>query len=174
VEALLVALAVILLSLAVAAAAAVALVVRWLTGLNRVSPDVPSLAPASWVWSPFLAARLHRRLRRCVVAVRATFPRRRRSRRNWPALAEAGDQLSRYAADVDVHLVQAHRAGRVAEVAWEVDEVEHMTARLLSMGRLWAADDLASRRAQDLRDRLDALEGAIAEIHRVDVTRRAR
>jgi hypothetical protein len=88
----------------------------------------------------------------------------------WPALAAAGEQLARYAADVDAHVVRAQRAGRVLEVAWEVDEVEAMTVRLLALGRVWGTDDFASRRAQDLRDRLDALEHATREVASVDVT----
>jgi DUF1365 family protein len=82
-------------------------------------------------------------------------------------LTAAADQLARYAADVDAHLVHAQHARRVHHVAGEVDEVEHMAARLLSLGRTWDRDDFATRRAQDLRDRIDALEQATREVARV-------
>jgi hypothetical protein len=159
-----------------------ALVVRWVRRHHRVSPHAPTLAPLTWLWSPFRAARLHRRLRRCVATVDECLPRRRRAgrarraRRNWPqrpgaatwpALHAAADQLARHAADVDAHVVQAQHGRRVEQVAWEVDEVEWLAARLLALGRAWDRDDFAVRRAQDLRDRIDALEQATHEVARV-------
>lgn len=144
-----------------------ALLMRWLHGWHRVSPHLPTLAPLSWLWSPFLAARLHRRLHRCVATVNQALPRGRRARRTWPALTNAADQLSRHAADVDAHVVEGHRARSVRAVAWEVDEVERLAARLLSLGRMWEHDDFSTRRAQDLRDRIDALEQATREVRRV-------
>jgi len=42
-------------------------------------------------------------------------------------------------------------------------------ARLLSLGRMWEHDDFSTRRAQDLRDRIDALEQATREVRRVSV-----
>jgi len=123
---------------------------RWVRRRHRVNPHLPTLAPLSWLWSPFLAARLHRRLRRCVATVDEALPRGRRARRTWPALTNAADRAH-----------NAHLA------AWEVDEVERLAARLLSLGRLWEHDDFATRRAQDLRDRIDALEQATREVGRV-------
>lgn len=143
-----------------------ALTVRWVRRRNRVNPHLPTLAPVSWLWSPFLGARLHRRLQHCVATVDEALPRGRRGRRTWPALTAAADQLARYAADVDAHLVLAQHARRVHRVASEVDEVERMAARLLSLGRAWDRDDFATRRAQDLRDRIDALEQATREVAR--------
>jgi hypothetical protein len=154
------------ISVAIAVACSV-LVVRWVRHSNRVNPHLPTLAPLAWLWSPFLGARLHRRLRRCVATVDEALPRGRRRRQTWPALTFAADQLARYAADVDAHVVQAHHARRVQQVVWEVDEVEHLAARLLSLGRAWDRDDFATRRAQDLRDRIEALEQATREVARV-------
>jgi hypothetical protein len=148
-------------------AACTALTFHWMRRRNRVNPHLPTLAPLTWLWSPFLAARLHRRLRHCVATVDEALPRGRRARRTWPALNAAAAQLARYAADVDAHLVQAHHARRVQQVVWEVDEVEQLAARLLSLGRQWECDDFATRRAQDLRDRVEALEQATREVARV-------
>jgi hypothetical protein len=170
------AVAILVVASVVIAATCSALTVRWVRRSNRVNPNLPTLAPLTWLWSPFLAARLHRRLRRSVATVDEALPRGRRNRRTWPqrpragawpALTSAADQLARYAADVDAHLVQAQHAGRVQQVAWEVDEVEHMAARLLALGRAWGRDDFATRRAEDLRDRIDALEQATREVARV-------
>ena len=153
-----------------------ALTVRWVRRRNRVNPHLPTLAPLSWLWSPFPAARHHRRLRHCVATVDQALPRGRRARRSWPqrpragawpALTNAAEQLARYAADVDAHLVSGQRAGNLRGVVWEVDEVEHLAARLLSLGRAWDRDEFATRRAQDLRDRIDALEQATREVARV-------
>src|SRR5437867_3787359 len=36
---------------------------RWVRRRHRVNPHLPTLAPLSWLWSPFLPARLHRRPR---------------------------------------------------------------------------------------------------------------
>jgi hypothetical protein len=161
--------AVTLLAVATVLIAAIcsALLRRWVRRRNRVNPHLPTLAPLGWLWSPFPAARLHRRLRRCVATVDEALPRGRRARRTWPALTNAADQLARHAADVDAHVVEGHRAGNVHLVAWEVDDVERLAARLLSLGRLWEHDDFATRRAQDLRDRIDALEQATREVGRV-------
>ena len=147
-----------------------ALLMRWVRRRHRVNPHLPTLAPLSWLWSPFLAARLHRRLRRCVATVDEALPRGRRARRTWPALTHAADQLARYAADVDAHVVSGHHARNVHLVAWEVDEVERLAARLLSLGRTWDRDDFSTRRAQDLRDRIDALEQATREVGGVSAT----
>ena len=143
-----------------------ALLMRWVRGWHRVSPHLPTLAPLTWLWSPFPAARLHRRLRRCVVTVDNALPRGRRARPTWPALTQAADQLSRHAADVDAHVVEGHHARDARAAAWEVDEVERLAARLLSLGRMWEHDDFSTRRAQDLRDRIDALEQATREVRR--------
>lgn len=162
------------MAMALAAAAILAtagtcgLLVRRVRRWNRVGRHLPTLAPLTWLWSPFPAARLHRRLRRCVSAVDEALPRGRRARHTWPALTGAADQLGRYAADVDAHVVEGHHARNVRPVSWEVDEVERLAARLLSLGRAWARDDFATRRAQDLRDRIDALEQATREIARVN------
>ena len=164
------------LLIAVALAAATATVTAGTCGLamrrvrrwNRVSRHLPTLAPLGWLWSPFPAARLHRRLRRCVATVDEALPRGRRVRHTWPALTRAADQLGRHAADVDAHVVEGHYARNVRLVFWEVDEVERLAARLLSLGRAWERDDFATRRAQDLRDRIDALEQATHEVARVN------
>src|SRR5436853_6409022 len=97
-----------------------ALLMRWVRGWHRVSPHLPTLAPLSWLWSPFLAARLHRRLRRCVAIVDEALPRGRRARRTWPALTNAADQLARHAADVDAHGVEPHRPHRAHPAAADV------------------------------------------------------
>src|SRR5437762_12122342 len=97
---------------------------RWVRRRHRVNPHLPTLAPLSWLWSPFLAARLHRRLRRCVGTVDAALPRGRRARRTWPALTNAADQLSRHAADVDADVVEGHHARNLHALPWEVAEAE--------------------------------------------------
>jgi hypothetical protein len=167
VKSLLMAVALLAVTTVVIMAICSAVLMRWVRGWHRVSPHLPTLAPLSWLWSPFLAARLHRRLRRCVGTVDAALPRGRRARRTWPALTNAADQLSRHAADVDAHVVEGHHARNLHAVAWEVDEVERLAARLLSLGRMWEHDDFSTRRAQDLRDRIDALEQATREVRRV-------
>ena len=166
-KSLLIAVALLAVATVLIVAISSALVMRWVRRRNRVNPHLPTLAPLSWLCSPLFAARLHRRLRRCVATVDEALPRGRRARRTWPALTHAADQLARHAADVDAHVVEGHRARNVHLVAWEVDEVERLAARLLSLGRMWEHDDLSTRRAQDLRDRIDALEQATREVGRV-------
>jgi hypothetical protein len=160
----LIAVAVVVAVTSLALVAGPALLVRSVRRRNRVSRQLPTFAPTRWLWSPFRAARLHRRLRHCVATVDEALPRGRRSRHSWPALTQAADQLGRHAADVDAHLVAAHYAGTVHHTAWEVDEVERLAARLLTLGRAWGDDDFAARRAQDLRDRIEALEQATREV----------
>ena len=164
---LLMAVTVLAVATALTFAIGAALAVRCVRRRHRVNPHLPTLAPLSWLWSPFLAARLHRRLRRCVATVDEALPRGRRARRTWPALTQAADQFARHAADVDAHVVEGHRARNVHLVAWEVDDAERLAARLLSLGRMWEHDDFSTRRAQDLRDRIDALEQATREVGRV-------
>jgi hypothetical protein len=146
----------------------VVLLVRRVRRSTRVYRRLPTLAPITWLWSPFPAARLHRRLRRCVATVDATLPSGRRARHTWPALHGAAAQLGRHAADVDAHVVEGHYRRQLLSVAWEVDEVERLAARLLALGRAWESDDFATRRAQDLRDRIDALEQATREVARLN------
>src|SRR5207244_4479043 len=74
---------------------------RWVRRRHRVNRHLPTLAPLSWLLSPFLAARFHRRLRRlrppCAAGPRtsaiASTPssrRRARSAASAPSVDAAG------------------------------------------------------------------------------------
>ena len=125
--------ALLVIGLAVAGVAALAAVVvavaRNRTRRNRVVPDVPTAAPAAWAGAHTPLARLHRRLRAAVDAVRAVPDPQ-------GSLIAARVQVERAALAVDDHLVALHglsereRAGRMAEATAAVASVEEAAAKL--------------------------------------------
>ena len=141
----------------VVGACCVAAVVHSLRVRNRVAPSVRTAAPVAWLWSPRAAARLHRRLRRSLLATRISLD---------GAFDELAREVEQRAVAIDRELVAADRAplpGRsrlVADLRDEVDEVEALNQRLVAMAR-------TSRSRADLtavRERLDALDAALREL----------
>jgi hypothetical protein len=144
------------------------LAVRSVRRRNRVSPRVPTSAPAGWLWSPGTGAQLHRRLRRCVVSARAAVGALPRRAAGSPVLGGLVEQLESEACAVDRHLVAAGRCPPAPrrrllhEAHAEVVRIEGLTERILRMARTWP---LAGAPAPvPLRERLDALEGAVGEV----------
>lgn len=130
-------------------------VVHSLRVRNRVSPRVRTRAPLSWLWSWRAAPRLHRRLRRSVLATRSGLPA-------W--LADLAAEVESRAVALDAELVAADRAPMpararlIAGLRDEVAEVEALDQRLVSMARA-RRGDLAA-----VRERLDALDAALREL----------
>jgi hypothetical protein len=124
---------------AVFAACCAAAGVHMLRVRNRVVPEVRSAAPVRWLWSARTPARLHRRLRRSVLGCRFALDRE---------LVAAG---------------RARLSGRarvVRDLRGEVEQVEALNQRLVSMAR-------TNRSRTDLsavHERLDALDAALREL----------
>ncbi len=110
-------------------AAVAALVMRNRQRRNRVVPDVATQAPSSWAGAHTPLARLHRRLRAAVEAVRAVPD-------PDGALISARVEVEQAALAVDEHLValnglaERERATRMAQATAAVASVEEAAARL--------------------------------------------
>jgi hypothetical protein len=140
---------------------------------NRVSPDVASPAPKSWVSKPSAPARLHRRLRAAVSVARAATA----SAPSAPRLAELAAELEREAVALDMqlvivdNLVSKDRRAQLAALSSKVMEVERIASSLsvqavqaqapmLPTGEPSALDKLAHE--------LDALEAARTEVSEIE------
>jgi len=159
---------------------AVALAMRALLRANRVSRNRPTAAPLSWLVSPRLAARLHRRLRRAVITsnlvVGTLAP-------GALPLRQVAEDLVAQAVVVDDWLVAAdglHPAGRrprLAQLAGEVREVETSAARLHHLAYDWrrCVDQVADLPVlrPDLHQRLDAVEAALRDLPTMTTTPQA-
>ncbi len=124
---------------------------------NEVVPGVATSAPASWAGAHTPEARLHRRLRDAVLAVRAA-----------PSdLGDLGASLEREALALDERLVavaalpQRVRAEPLAEVATAVGAIEEAAAALASAG---APALPGSTGVDDIAERLRLLAEARAEL----------
>ncbi len=155
-----------------AVALSVALVMRALIRANRVAPGRRSTAPLTWLVSPRLPARLHRRLRRAVAvsdfAVRTVAPAA-------VPLRDVASELTTRAASLDDWLVAADglhplaRRPRLAQLTAEVREIERSSARLHNVSGDWRRILHQSTAATavplpDLHQRLDAVEAALREL----------
>lgn len=139
-------------------ACCVAAAVHMLRVRNRVVPDVRSTAPILWLWSPRVAARLHRRLRASVLGCRLSL--------DGSSFADVALEVEQRAVLLDRELVAADRfrlparARLVGDLRDEVEQVEALNQRLVAMSR-------TSRSRPDLaavRERLDALDAALREL----------
>ncbi|HEU5150604.1 MAG TPA: hypothetical protein VFU19_08915 [Iamia sp.] len=146
---------------------------RALQKRNRVSPDVATPAPTTWLGAPGTGARLHRRLRTAVAVARsasAIAP-------TAPHLADLTAELEREAVALDTHLVIASRIkgkqgrAQLAALAQQVRQVEQVASQvsllaaqaqapLMAQGQPSALDDLARQ--------LDLLEQARHEVAEVE------
>ncbi len=119
----------------VATLLSVLLLVHRLRRRNRVSPAHPSPAPVGWLWSPRLAARLHRRLR-AAVAVARMVARRHAGDPYPPRTVGLAGELEREAVAVDHHLALlgrlpvAERRRPLAQVIADVGRIERVASRL--------------------------------------------
>ncbi len=155
---------------------AVMLVLRSLRRRNRVSPDRPSEAPTSWMWSPAMAARLHRRLQAAVAVARMVARRHAREPGRPPVVDLAAD-LEREAVALDAHLAvvgRLHPSERrrvLPRVMADVARVEQLTSRLsLLDARVSASARLPHHPGamEELALQLETLEAAHRELGATD------
>jgi hypothetical protein len=156
-------------------------ILRWrLARNNRVSPAVRSAAPLRWLWWPTLAARLHRRLRAAVALIHLA-PSRKVHDPASLSVDELRRDLEHQAVEIDGHLVVAwhhprsHRRGLLANLARQVDEVEHLAVRLSSMSRPegtppsgWEAPPSPPEVLERIAGQLDLLDEAKAELAEIE------
>jgi hypothetical protein len=115
-----------------AAAAAIARMRRQYVRSNDVVPGVATGAPAAWAGAHSPEARLHRRLRDAVAAVRAAPPG------DGVGVLDARTIFEQQALGVDQRLVAVAalpdgvRAGHVGEVASAVEAIESAAAALVA------------------------------------------
>ncbi|HEX7165647.1 MAG TPA: hypothetical protein VF230_01575 [Acidimicrobiales bacterium] len=153
--------------------AAVAIGIHLLRLRNRVSPAVPSMAPLHWMWSVRLAARLHRRLQGSVAAVRLAIAPTVTSGLGL-GLDDVAAELEGRAVELDRQLVVASRAASrsrtrmLRELGAEVRELEAIGERTVRLTRAWAGAEPSERGLAAVRDRLDALEGALRELDGIE------
>lgn len=148
---------------------------------NRVSTRDRTRPPLPWLVSPGQSARLHRRLRDAVAALRTALPRT--SRRHKPPaelleLARAADELEAHAAALDRDLLLAsrfrgtHGAVLRARLVGQVAGVERMAARIAASATAADPGRAAARPTPEalaeLDEQLDALEAARDELARLE------
>lgn len=155
-----------------AAVVAVMLVLRALRRRNRVSPDRPSDAPIPWMWSPAMAARLHRRLQAAVALARMVARRHLRDAGRPPVVDLAAD-LEREAVALDAHIAvigRLHPTERrrvLPRLIADVARVEQLTSRLsLLDARVSASARLHHHPGamEELAIQLETLEAAHREL----------
>jgi hypothetical protein len=150
----------------------VALAMRSLIRANRVAPGRRSPAPLSWLLSPRLPARLHRRLRRAVRTI--SFASGTVAPAALPLREVAADLVAR-AVILDDWLVAADglhieaRMPRLAQLSAEVRELESSAARHHQLSCDWrrCLDHAAAATPippPDLHQRMDAVEAALREL----------
>lgn len=163
---MLVALLVVLAIAAVAGAAAVAVTnKRRFARANEVVPGVSSRAPAAWAGAHTPEARLHRRLRDAVTALRT-----------HPVLEDVGllelrVTVEQHALAVDERLIAAAalpervRDEPLARVTEEVAAIEDAVARVATADTAATADAAGlAHTVEDLTARLAAIEAARAQL----------
>jgi hypothetical protein len=158
-------------------ALSVALLMRALIRANRVAPGRHSAAPLTWLVSPRLAARLHRRLRRAVAV--SAFATGTVAPAAVP-LREVAAGLAGRAVSLDDWLVAADglhpvaRRPRLAQLTAEVREIETGAARLHNISGDWRRSldhaTVGIAPLPDLHERLDAVEAALQELTPAPVT----
>ena len=152
----------ILVVLAAMSAATLALVVHRLRRPLLLFRGVT--VPLRWRWSLARQALLHRRLMVAVGQVRAALPPGRET--PWGDLAS---DLEALAADVDRELVEVDRRPRplrqraLPGLDQRVREVEQVAGRLVGGAGSWNAA-VPGRSAAEIMERLQAVEGALAEL----------
>ena len=180
------------LTLLVALAGAAIAVFSWqLNRANRVAPDVETLAPMLWLWTPTQPARLHRRLRTAVAPVHDNVPKpvkkrplKRPSQPPGPAspTAELSRTLVDQAVTLDQWIVNASRLPRpqrrvqMRSLQPQVVEVERLSARIVHHQRRVAAEatipgaPVSSPPAvlADLSHQLDLLDAAHHELQAIE------
>ncbi len=154
-------------------------VVRWRLGRrNRVTPDRPSNAPLSWLWSGSRAARLHRRLQRAVAtAWLRPGGQRRRRRQDASELDQLAAAVGAQAAGIDHLLVVAAGArGRARHAALSAAEAQvvqvEQLARRVAVLASQHQPGLESRSLAQVRERIEALESARADLARIEAALR--
>jgi hypothetical protein len=156
------------------AAAVVWYAIHRLRRRNRVSPRRRTSAPLNWLWSFRPAARLHRRLRTAVLTAQRALDSGGDGCGPWPALVELAADIEQQACAIDTRLVVAGQAPvalrrkLVIDLTVQVVEVEHLTGRLVGLAQRTGAEhgqqpDGATG-TQRIRERLDALDEALAEL----------
>jgi hypothetical protein len=151
-----------------------ALVMRGIARSNRVSPDIPTLAPLTWTFLPERPARLHRRLRRAVLMARiAAAGHVARGGSGLGAIPELVGDLERRACVIDSELVVASRSrgplrwSMLNDLEHQVYEVDGLATRIAGLATAWSS---ASSRGGDparldaISERLNALESALQEV----------
>jgi hypothetical protein len=179
------------LTLLVALAGAAIAVFSWqLNRANRVAPDVETLAPMVWLWTPTQPARMHRRLRAAVAPVHDNVPKpvkkRPLKRPTQPPPSSPTADLSRTLVDqavtLDQWIVNAARMPRpqrrvqMRSLQPQVIEVERLSARIVQHQRRVAAEatipgaPVATPPAvlADLSHQLDLLDAAHHELQAIE------
>jgi hypothetical protein len=137
---------------------------------NRVVRNVRSSAPLAWLCSPVAPARLHRRLRRAVLAAEAAA-----RRDHSGAVGDLTSQLAVEALLVDAELVRIGGLPRHARrrsltaAARRTVTIEASAVRLSSLTSP-SAQHAAVRPsgAERLTERVDLLEAAYADVERLE------
>lgn len=139
---------------------------------NQIVPGVSTLAPAEWAGAHSPEARLHRRMRDAIAAVRAN------TTTEDPALADARVTLERHTLALDDRLIAvaalppASRAPRLTDIEAGVVALEAAVAELVDLRGAGAIDfeaGLAEVRARiafvaEARSELDALDGTSSSL----------
>ena len=129
---------------------------------NEVVPGVPTNAPKEWAGAHSPEARMHRRLRDAVDALRAN------SALDDPALTPIRAELEQQALAVDEQLVAAaalpkpHRGEAIQRVEESVAAVEAAVASVVELRG--PALDSVERGIEEVRTRLALVEAARAEL----------
>lgn len=129
---------------------------------NEVIPGVPTSAPKAWAGAHSPEARLHRRLRDAMTALRAN-----RSL-DQPALVEARESIEREALAVDDRLVAAAalpkgvREEPIRQVAGAVEAIEQVVAEVVALRGPGVAD--TDQALDAVRTRLALVAEARAEL----------
>jgi hypothetical protein len=135
---------------------------------NEIIPGVPTSAPKAWAGAHSPEARLHRRLRDAMTALRAN-----RSL-DEPALVGVREALEREALAIDERLVAAAalpkgtRDEPIQQVALAVDAVEATVADIVSRRGPGTAG--TEQALEEVRARLAAVEEARAELEAIGGT----
>ncbi len=146
---------------------------RALSRRNRVSPEVATAAPTSWLAKPTANPRLHRRLRSAVAVARSAAATPTAN----PQLAEIARELEAEAVALDGHVVVTARMpaktrrAHVAALSTRVREVERLAGQLSVEAAQSQAPRVAAgqRSALDqLADQLDTLEAARREVTQLE------
>ena len=133
---------------------------------NEVVPGVPTRAPKEWAGAHSPEAKLHRRLRDSISALRTN------AELDDPSMAGVRAGLEREALAVDDALVAAaalpkqHRGPRLQQVADAVEAIEETVASVMALRGPALAD--VQRGIDDVRTRLRLVEEARAELAALD------